>query len=640
MFEYIRTHQRLMQFLLLLIIFPSFAFFGLESYTRSRGANEPVATVAGQSISQQEFDTAQRDQLERLRQMYGPQFDSKLLNTAEARQNILDDLITRKVINVEIANQHLSVSDEALQQAILAEPALLKPDGTRDVEQFKKLLAMQGMTPESYAQRLRQSMSLQQLLGAVQSTAIVPKTVANSLSVINEQEREVQALNFQSADFASQVKVTDEMLKSYYEKNSAQFEIPETIKAEYVVLNNEALSSQITVSDAEIQVFYEQNKKSATTEEQRRASHILISSNKDAKDADKAAAKQKAEKLLADVRKSPESFAKLAKEHSQDPVSAERGGDLDYFGKGAMTKAFEDTVFKLKQGEISELVQTEFGYHIIQLTAIKPASVKSLEEMKSQIVADIKKQKAAKAYAEAAETFTNTVYEQADSLKPVADKLKLQVQTTNVLTRQPNPALPAVALFNNPKFLKAIFSDESVKKKHNTEAVEVAPSTLVSGRVIEYKAASKRPFEEVKAIILARVTLTESVALAKKAGEDKLKALKLADNAAGFSESKIVSRLKNQDVAPAVFTEVMKADLQKLPAFVGVETPGSGYSIYRIAKVNAGTVDAGRRKIEQSQFADAIAQNDMFSYVEALKQKSKVTINKALVSAPPAAAPQ
>ncbi|MCU6433784.1 SurA N-terminal domain-containing protein [Undibacterium sp. Jales W-56] len=640
MFEYIRTHQRLMQFLLLLIIFPSFAFFGLESYTRSRGANEPVATVAGQSISQQEFDAAQRDQLERLRQMYGPQFDSKLLNTAEARQSILDDLITRKALDAEIAHQHLSVSDQTLQQAILSNPGLMKPDGTPDLERYKSLLAAQGMTPAMYEQRLRHDMAFQQLLSTLKDTAIVPKTVTDSLSAINEQEREVQALNFQSADFASQVKVTDEMLKAYYEKNSAQFEIPETIKAEYVVLNNDVLSAQITVSDAEVQAFYEQNKKLATIEEQRRASHILIAVNKDAKDADKAAAKQKAEKLLADVRKNPESFAKLAKENSQDPVSAERGGDLDYFGKGAMTKAFEDTVFKLKQGEISELVQTEFGYHIIQLTAIKPASVKPLEEMKSQIVADIKKQKASKAYAEAAETFTNTVYEQADSLKPVVDKLKLQVQTTTALTRQPNPALPATTLFNNPKFLKAIFSDEAVQKKHNTEAVEVAPNTLVSGRVLEYKAASKRPFEEVKAVILSRITLSESVALAKKAGEDKLKALKLADNATGFSEGKTISRLKNQEIAPTAFAAVMKADAQKLPAFVGVETPGSGYSIYRIAKVSAGTVDPGRRKIEQAQFVDAIAQKDMFSYIEALKQKSKVTINKSMVAATAPATPQ
>lgn len=634
MFEYIRTHQRLMQFLLLLIIFPSFAFVGLQSYTSSRGASDAVATVAGQSISQQEFDAAQRDQLERLRQAYGAQFDSKLLNTPEARQSILDELITRKALMAELTSQHLSVADQTLQQTIIATPGLTKADGSFDNERYKALLAAQGMTPMMYQERLRQDMSLQQLLTAVQGTAFVPKTVAERFSAINEQEREVQALNFQSGDFAAQVKITDEALKAYYEKNAAQFEIPESIKAEYVVLNTDALSSQITVTDAEVQALYEQNKKAYSTEEQRRASHILISTKKDASAADKAAAKAKAEGLLATLRKNPELFAKLAKENSQDPGSAERGGDLDFFGKGAMVKAFEDTAFKLKQGDISDVVQTDFGYHIIQLTAIKPASVKSLDEVKLQITAEIKKQKAAKIYADAAETFTNSVYEQSDSLKDVADKLKLKIETVSSLTRQPNPALPATALFNNTKFLKAIFSDDVIKKKHNTEAVEVAPSTLISGRIVEYKAASKRPFDEVKALIVARVTQTESVALAKKAGEDKLKSLKAADSTAGFSDVKVFSRLKNPEISPAAFAEVMKADVQKLPAFVGIDVPGAGYTIYRIGKVTAGTVDVARRKSEQQQLSDALAQQDVYSYIEALKQKGKVTINKSLISAP------
>ena len=247
MFEYIRTHQRLMQFLLLLIIFPSFAFFGIESYTRSRGGENVVATVAGQSVTQQEFDATLRDQLDRFRQMYGPQFDSKMLNTAMARQEILDELIARKALAAEVSRTHLAVTDQTLQQSILATPGLTKPDGSFDVENYKASLAAQGMTPPMYEQRLRQDMLLQQLLNAVQGTSFIPKTVAERLMLINEQEREVGSLTFKTANYVSQVKITDEMLKAYYEKNAVQFEIPEQIKAEYVVLSNDALASQTTV---------------------------------------------------------------------------------------------------------------------------------------------------------------------------------------------------------------------------------------------------------------------------------------------------------------------------------------------------------------------------------------------------------
>src|SRR6478672_1467774 len=390
MFEFIRSHRRLMQFLLLLFIIPSFAFFGLESYTRSREADNAVAKVAGQSITQQEFDAALREQTERFRRMFGQQFDPKMLDTPEARQSVLDNLIAKRVMAAEASRNRLTVPDQALQQSILAIPGLTKPDGSFDSEQYRALLAMQGMTPTMFETRLRQDLALQQINSAVQSTAFAPKTVASRLSDLNDQEREVQELVFKAADFASQVKVTDEMLKEYYAKNGAQFEIPEQAKIEYVVLNGDALASQIQVSDADIKSYYDQNAKRYTVEEQRRASHILIGVKKDASDADKAAAKAKAESLLAQVRKNPADFARIAKQNSQDTGSAERGGDLDFFGRGMMVKPFEDAAYQLKQGEISGLVQSDFGYHIIQLTGIKPAAVQTLDEVKAEITAEIR----------------------------------------------------------------------------------------------------------------------------------------------------------------------------------------------------------------------------------------------------------
>jgi peptidyl-prolyl cis-trans isomerase D len=634
MFEFIRTHRRLMHLVLLLFIVPSFAFFGLEGYTRFRDGDNAVAKVAGHSITQQEFDNAQRQQMDRLRQMFGQQFDPKMFDTPEAKQAVLDSLIAQRVMAAEAARNRLAVSDQTLQQNILAIPGLTTPEGKFDSDRYKSLLAMQGMTPAIYEARLRQDLAMQQVNSAIQSTAFAPKTVAARLSDLNDQEREVQELAFKSADFASQVKVTDEMLKEYYDKNSSQFQVPEQVKAEYVVLSSQAVADQITVSDADIQSYYEQNTKRYAVEEQRRASHILIGVKKGASDADKASAKAKAQKVLEQARKNPNDFAKLAKENSNDPGSAERGGDLDFFGKGMMVKPFEDAAFKLKEGEISDLVESDFGYHIIRVTGVKPAAARSLDEVKGEIAAEIKKQQAAKKYSELAEVFTDTVYEQSDSLKPVADKLKLKIETVSNVTREPNPSAAPTAPYNHPKLLAALFSDDAIKNKRNTEAVEVAPSTLVAARVVEHKPVTRRPFEEVKNVIRERVVQTEAATLAKKAGQAKLAEAKQKGDVAGFSSAKMISRAKPQGINEAAAIEVLKADVSKLPAYVGVELPGQGYGVYRINKVaQPAAPDTARRQAEQQQIANALAQQETYAYLEALKQKSKVKITKPLDTA-------
>ncbi|HTH44622.1 MAG TPA: SurA N-terminal domain-containing protein [Oxalicibacterium sp.] len=630
MLDFIRTHRRLMQFLLLLLIFPSFAFFGLESYTRMSNGDNAVAEVDGQKITQPEWDAAQREQMERFRQMLGGQFDPKMFDTPEAKQEILDNLIAQRVLAAEAKHDKLSVSNQMLQQTIASFPALRNADGKFDYERYKSLLAAQGMTPEMYEARLRHDMAVQQVNAAIQTTAFAPNSLATRLSELSEQEREVQQMQFKTADYLSHVKVTDEMLKSYYEKSN-QFDVPEQVKAEYVILNMDALASQVNVSDADIKSYYEQNISHFRTDEERRASHILIAVKKDASEADKAAAKAKAEKLLATLRQHPDQFAKLAKENSDDPGSAAHGGDLDFFGKGMMVKPFEDAAFKLKQGEISDLVQSEFGYHIIKVTAIKPAATKPLEQVKNDIAANIRKQIIAKKYSEAADVFSNTVYEQSESLKPVADKLQLKIETADNLTREPNAKLPKNAPYNNPKFLNALFSNDALKNKRNTEAVEVAPNTLIAGRVVDHKAATKRPFDEVKAMVREHLLHQEAAALAQKAGEAKLAALKEKDSAAGFGPVQTISRAKSEGVNPVVFLAAMKADTSKLPAYAGANLNSQGYSVLRIVKVEQpAKIDEAKRQAEAQQITAALAQQETLAYIDYLKQKAKVKILKPL----------
>ena len=627
MFDFIRTHQRLMQFLLLLFIFPSFAFFGLEGYSRLTDGDNAVAKVAGQTITKEDWDQAHRQQLERMRQAYGNQFDSKLFDTPAARRAILENLIAQRALGAEVVKAKLVVPDAAIQQSILQIPGLTKPDGSFDNDQYRVLLAAQGLNQKTYEAGLRREMALQQLNAAIQTTAFAPRSVAQNLSALNDQERTVQVLNFRPDAYAAQVKVTDDMLKAYYDKNARQFEVPEQASIQYVVLDAAAVAAQSSVTDADIAAYYEQNKKLYATEEERRASHILITVKKDAAAADKAAAKAKAEALVAQLRKNPSDFAKLAKANSQDPGSAENGGDLGYFGRGAMVKPFEDAAFAQKQGDISNPIASDFGYHIIQVTGVKPAAVKSLDSVKAEISGEIKKQIAAKRYAEMADQFNNLVYEQGDSLEPVAGKLQLKVQTANV-TRVPNPAAGA-APYNNGKFLTALFTDDVIKAKHNTEAVQAAPNTLIAGRIVEYKPVSKRAFEEVKEQVQKAVLLEQEQILATKAGQAKLAELKQNDSSAGFGEAKVVSRVKSEGWTEQGFNAVMKVDAAKLPAYTGVESPGFGYQLYRISKVEQPkSVDQARRKTEQEQIANALSQQETLAYLAFLREKAKTQLLK------------
>jgi peptidyl-prolyl cis-trans isomerase D len=615
-----------MQGLLLVIIVPSFVFVGLESYG-SGDAGAGVATVDGKKITQQEWEEAQRRQIDQARQMMGPQFDQKMFETAEAKQTILNNLVGERALDAELNRAHLTVSDQALAKYISNIQIFRKPDGSFDKDAYQAWLASQGMTGPMFDQRLRRDMAVQHLAGSIQATAFAPRAVTARLSNINDQQREVQELMFPIATYLPQVKVTDEMVKAYYDKNAQMFQTPEQVKAEYVVFDSSTVENQVQVSDAEVLEYYNKNLKAYTTPEQRTASHILINLTRDARPADQAAAKTKAEAVLAQVRANPANFAEIAKKESQDPGSAQAGGDLGVVEKGLFVKPVEDAIYGLKEGETSGLVQSEFGYHVIKVTKIVPSTQKSLDAAREQIAADLKKQKMSAKYSELANVFGETVYDQSDSLKPVADKLKLQIQTADNLTRTPNPAL-GEAPFNNAKFLAALFSNDAIKNKRNTEAVEVAPTVLVAGRVVEFRPASKRALADVEVAIRQRVTLEEATRLARQAGEAKLNAVKASGDATGFGETKVLSRTTPPTINQTAAIAALKADVSKLPAYVGVDVPGQGYSVVRIGKVSQpAQLDEARRKQEAQQISELAGQQAMVDYVEALKVKAKAKVS-------------
>ncbi|SPA24488.1 PEPTIDYL-PROLYL CIS-TRANS ISOMERASE [Cupriavidus taiwanensis] len=631
MLDFVRNNRRLMLLLLLVLVFPSFVFFGVESYSRFMDSSHDAAKVDGRAISVQEVDNVVRDQSERARQILGANYDPRQFEGPEARKAVLEQLIQQRVLANAVTSEHLTVSDARLLEEISNLPAIAQlprgKDGKIDDKAYLQLLQSQGMTPEQFDARMRFELATQQLGGSIAATAFVPKSLIERLMAVRDQQREVQALLFKPAGYTAKVQPDAAALKAYYDSHQQDFSVPEQAKVEYLVLSGEALAASQAVTPEELKSYYESNIARFRVDEQRRASHILISAPKDAPAAQRQAAKDKAAKLLEEVRKQPDSFAEVARKNSQDPGSAAKGGDLGFMGRGALVKPFEDAMYALKEGQISDVVETDFGYHIIKLTGTKPAETRPLEAVRTELEAELRKQFADKKFAEQADAFGNTVYEQADSLKPAADKFKLTIQTADNVTRQPNPALGAQSPLNHEKLLKALFSDDAIKNKRNTEAVQVAPNTLVAARIVAYRPATVRKFEEVEAQVREGYVAQQAAALARKDGEARLAALKQADSAEGFGAVQTVSRTKAEGMTPQAVEAVMRADAAKLPALVGVDLGAQGYAVYRITKVSQPPqADPARRQAEAQQLAQLAGQTDLQAFYESLKARSKVKL--------------
>jgi len=485
MFDFVRKHTKVMQFLLFLLIFPSFVLVGINGYNRFREKGDAVAKVDGHDIMQGDLDNAHKQEVERLREQM-PNLDPKLLDSPAARYATLERMVRDQVLGAAAAKSKLTTSDQRLMQELQQNElirALRGPDGKLDMTRYQQLLGARGMSPAMFEAGVRQDLASRQVLAGVGGTSFATPAEAKAAIDAFLEKREIQVARFDTADFAGKVNPSDADLEAFYKANPSMFQAPEQADIEYVMLDAESIMKNLPVNEQDLKTYYEQNVSRIGGQEERRASHILIAAGKDAPAAERAKAKAKAEEVLAQAKKSPDSFAELAKKYSQDPGSAVKGGDLDYFTRGAMTKPFEDAAFALKPGEISGIVESEFGFHIIKLTDVKSPKQKTFEEMRPELEAELKKQQAQKKFAELADTFSNGVYEQADSLKPVADRLKLEIKTASNVQRTPVPGNKGP--LGNPKFLGALFAPDSLEKKRNTEAVEIAPNTMVSGRIVK-----------------------------------------------------------------------------------------------------------------------------------------------------------
>jgi peptidyl-prolyl cis-trans isomerase D len=495
------------------------------------------------------------------------------------------------------------------------------------VERYKQLVGAQGLSPEGFESRMRQDLSMRQVLAGVNATGLASSAMVDQTLAAYFERRDIQVQRFNTAEFAAKAAPTDEQLDQFYKANPQLFQAPESANIEYLVLDLEAAKKGITLKAEDVKAYYDQNAARLSGQEERRASHILITAPKDAPASERTAAKAKADALLAEVKAKPDSFSDVAKKNSQDPGSAANGGDLDFFARGAMVKPFEEAAFSMKKGDISSVVESDFGYHIIRLTDIKAAKQKSFEEMKPEIEADLLKQQAQKKFAELAEGFTNAVYEQAESLKPAADRLGLQVKTVTSILRAPGPEVTGPLA--NKRFLNALFSADSVEKKRNTEAVETGASQMISGRIVQYTPARTKPLAEVKDNVRERVIAAQGAELAKKEGQAKLAAWQANPASATLPDAVTISREQTQRLPAPIIEAALRADATKLPAVKGVDLGTQGYAVLRVNKVMARDAKDANVAEDRKQVTTWWTNAEALAYYESLKARFKVEFKVA-----------
>ncbi len=627
MYDFVYKHKRWLQIGLLVLIVPPFALFGIDFYFRDTDTGGSLAKVGGARISEVEYSQALRQAQEKMREMMRENPDPSLLNSAQLKESVLNELIERKVTQSHAAKAGMTISDAELQRIIAGIEAFRDQSGKFSRERYRQLLQGQGLTPDMFENQVRTNIILEQVRSVYSGSVFIPESVADRLLKIREQEREVSQVVFNPADYRKQVKITDADAEKYYTDHKDEFLIPERVKVEFVVLSLEAYQRSIQISDEEIKKFYLENQSRFQTPEERRASHILIPAAAGASAEEKAKAKAQAEDLFKQAKSNPKKFGDLARKFSKDPGSAEKGGDLGFFARGLMVKPFDEATFSMKVGDIAGPVETQYGYHVIRLDEVKAMQSTPLEAVRAQIETDMRKPKVAKAFAEAADSFNNLVYEQFDSLQPAVEELKLTLQKSDWVSRaggNPNP------LLNNDKLLAALFSDEVLKNKHNTSAIEVQPNMLLAARVIEHKSSEGLPLDQVHKDIVQHLADQAATQLAEKEGRAALDKLKKGEPVAlSWSAAQMVTLQKRQGLHPEAAQSVFSADTAKLPAYAGVPVSQSRFVIYRVTKVkDVAEISAEQRKALAKQLAQMIGQEQYIAYVASLRERADVKIDK------------
>ncbi len=626
MFDFVHKRKRVVQVIMVIAVLP-FLFWGLESYQSSDG-NDYIAIISGEKIYRQEFDQALRDRFDSMRSSMGDSFNASMLDDPKIRVSVLEDLIQKRLLNIEADRLKITISDSQLVD-ILQGISVFQQDGKFSNELYRELLRNKGLDVVKFESNIRQDMMRQQVVDGYLKNGFISNTVVKNLIRLSEEKREINSLQIDPSEFLSTIKPNDKEIKKYYSKHQDEFKRSEEIKVEYLVLSVDNLAEKVVLEANEVQNYFKKNKSEFIQPEQRQASHILFSAPSTASDEDKATALSKAEALLVKIKQDPQKFSKFAREHSQDAGSADKGGDLGFFSRNTMVKNFEDEVFQMKPEEIRGPIQTDFGFHIIKLSAIKSGKDVSFDEIKGEVEEKIRKQRVSKGFGDKVEEFRNIVYEEIDNFGLAAEALKLPIKKSGWISR----AGGEESYFTDARLLQVMFSKDSIENKQNSEVIEIAEDTYISIRVIEHRPAAVLSMKEVREKIINILVRQKASDLAVEDGTDKLTQLQRGKkDIVTWGSNMTVSRNNTNGLEEEVIRAIFKIKPFSFPAYTGVINSEGGFSLIRINNViDAASPDEEKIKTFSKQLQQLYAQEEFLSYLSAIKQRADVNVIKGRI---------
>jgi len=604
MFDFIRTHQRLMQLVLLLLILPSFVLIGVSGYTTYTSTDDTLVTLADTTISTQEFDQARRNQLDQYQRQFGEAFDPAMLDTETARRALLESLIDRHVIFNVARGQHFSVSDAALRQAIAAMPQF-QEDGQFSPQRYNEWLNMVGATSRSFEESERSELALGRVLSPVATTARPPAPVVTGLRAALAATRRVRLHTFAATQYRAGIVLSDEAVQTWYAQHQNDFALPEYVNIQYLVLDEAAAMADLpSVTEDELQRYFTQNQARYIQPPRVNLSHIQLNLAPGAAAAERARVEAQAQEIAARVAAAPDTFAEVAREVSQDAGSARNGGELGWFNQGVLPKPVNDAVFALAKGAVSGVVASDNGLHIFRANDVERAQDETLDAVRPQVEADVRRELGAERFADMASRLTGLVYDNPEQLEPIAQALGLSLRHASGIARDSLLSFQDVGtdaasagsdagMLNDVRVRRALFAPESLTERATTGVVTIAPDTLLVARVTAVEPAAVPALSKVEARVRERLLHEQALAKARAAGEAAL-AVWRADAAtvpAEFGAEQDISRLQTQGVSKALFDAIFAAPTDPLPTYVGAEQD-DGYVVARIEATGAGSADA------------------------------------------------
>lgn len=581
----------------------TFALFGIQQYL-SGGGDTSVARVNDSPISQTQLERAYSQQRQRLAEMFGGELPA-MFTEQMLKQQVLGQLVSREVLIQAALESGMRVGNEQLI-GIISGVTDFQENGKFSPAKYEQLLNRQGMTPGQFEGSVRRDVLASLYESGFRDTTFITKAEEDNLLRLQNQQRTIGYLTVAIAPYEKEVKVGDEDINIYYQDNSQRFMQPERVKIAYLELDIADLAKEVKVDDKELRSRYEAQKINYTTPEERKASHILVKVAEDASAELVEQARKKADAILIKAR-SGEDFASLAKAESQDTGSAKKGGDLGFFGKGAMVPAFEEAAFKLKKGDISELVRSPFGFHIIKLTGIRGGDVKPFDKVKDQIRKDIQNEQAEQKFYDMAEQLENLTYEHPESLQLAVETLKLPIKSSDYFSRKGGPGIAA-----NQKVTAAAFADDVLLKGNNSASVELARNHIVVLRIKDHQPEAVRPLAEVKEQIAATLKHEKALGTVEK---------KAAELLSKVREGTVASKLAEGQRVTWASEKALKRDAEKVDAAILKEAfrlpkPASGNVSNTVALASGDqavvivskVVDGDPAKADEKQRAEVRAQ--------------------------------